>query len=186
MYSYDDIAFRPIEKQDLEILRQLHNDQSTFLNLLNIDLIDENAQLEWWSGLHNKSGDKRYAIVKADDPGRVIGRLRIQNINLMHRNCEVGLDIVMEFRGKGYGYKSYRMLLEFLFEHYNMNMVYLKAADFNAGGKHLYEKVGFRETGRLPQFYFRHGRYWDYVIMSITREEYAPHVPPSHNDSPNS
>ena len=38
--------------------------------------------------------------------------------------------------------------------------------------KKLYEKVGFRETGRLPQFYFRHGKYWDYVIMSLTKNEF--------------
>ena len=53
-----------------------------------------------------------------------------------------------------------------------MNMVYLKADDFNPSAKKLYEKVGFQETGRLPQFYYRYGKYWDYIIMIMTREEY--------------
>lgn len=172
MYIYQDIAFRVIEKNDLEILRKLHNDPTTYLNLLNIDLVDEEGQIEWWKNLYKKKDDKRYVVCLSAKPEEVIGRLRIQNINYLHNNCEVGVDIMPHYRGKGYGTKSYEMLLEFLFKHLNMNMVYLKVADFNPNAKNLYEKIGFKEAGRLPQFYFRHGRYWDYIIMAITCEEY--------------
>jgi RimJ/RimL family protein N-acetyltransferase len=172
MYKYKDIAFRVIEKIDLEILRKLHNDPSTYLNLLNIDFVDEEGQIEWWEYLHKKKDDKRYVICFEENPNEIIGRLRIQNINYAHRNCEVGLDIVPQYRRKGYGVKSYDMLLEFLFKHLNMNMVYLRVADFNPGAKKLYEKVGFKETGRLPKFFFRHGKYWDYLFMSLIIDDY--------------
>lgn len=172
MYVYKDIAFRVIEKGDLEILRKLHNDPSTWINLYNIDFIDEENQLEWWKNLHNKKNDKRFVVCFADKPKEIIGRLRIQNINWLHHNCEVGLDILPEYRGKGYGKKSYEMVLEFLFNHYNMHMVYLQVADFNPSARKLYEKVGFKECGRLPEFYYRHGKYWDYIIMSIIKDEY--------------
>ena len=172
MYIYNDIAFRPINREDLEILRKLHNDQTTFFNLLNIDLVHEIGQIKWWENLHKKADDKRYVIVKADNTKEILGRLRIQNINFNHRNCEVGLDILPDLRGKGLGIKSYEMILEFLFKHFNMNIVYLKVADFNPNAKKLYEKVGFKETGRLPNFYYRHGKYWDYIIMSIDKNQY--------------
>lgn len=172
MYKYKDIAFRVVEKDDLSILKELHNDQSTFLNLYNIDFVDDESQLEWWKNLHKNKNDKRYVICFSENPNAVIGRLRIQKINYNHNNCEVGLDILPKYRGKGFGIKSYEMLLEFLFQHFNMNMVYLQVADFNPNAKKLYEKVGFKETGRLPQFYYRHGKYWDYVIMSVTKNEY--------------
>ena len=172
MYIYKDIAFRVIEKEDLEILRALHNDPSTYLNLLNIDLIDEPGQLDWWHNLHKIKNDKRYVICFAVKKEEVIGRIRIQNINYLHNNCEVGLDIIPAYRGKGYGVKSYEMLLDFLFNHMNMNMIYLKVGDFNPDAKVLYKKVGFKESGRLPQYFYRHGKYWDYIIMSLTRREY--------------
>jgi len=172
MYKYKDIEFRVIEKKDLEVLRKLHNDSSTFLNLLNINLADEEGQIEWWKNLYKNAGDKRYVICFAENPEKIIGRLRIQNINEAHNNCEVGLDIIHEYRGQGFGVKSYEMVLEFLFQHFNMNMVYLKVADFNPKAKMLYEKVGFKETGRLPKFFYRHGKYWDYIIMSILRSSF--------------
>lgn len=172
MYIFENIAFRVIERSDLEVLRSLHNESTTFLNLLNIDLVDEEGQIEWWRSLHKKQTDKRFTLCFSEEPEKLFGRLRIQNINLLHNNCEVGLDILPEFRGKGLAVKSYNMVLEFLFQHYNMNMVYLRVADFNPNAKKVYEKVGFIETGRLPNFYYRHGEYWDYIIMSLSIKEY--------------
>jgi diamine N-acetyltransferase len=172
MFSYEDISFRVIEREDLDVLRNLHNDQSTWENLLNIDFVDEESQLGWWKNLCNMTNDKRYVICYSETPKIVIGRIRIQNINYEHNNCEVGLDILSEYRGKGYGVKSYEMLFEYLFKHLNMNMVYLKVADFNPNAKKLYEKVGFIETGKFPHFFYRHGQYRDYIIMCITKENY--------------
>jgi len=172
MYIYKEIAFRAIERADLEILRSLHNDPSTYMNLLNIDFIDEENQQEWWKNLHNVKNDMRMALCFAANPQEVFGRLRIQNVNTLHRNCEIGLDIRREYRQQGLGRKSYVMLLRFLFEEMNMNLVYLRVAEFNPEAKELYRKCGFRETGSLPQFFFRHGRFWDYIFMCITREEY--------------
>ena len=172
MYTYKNIAFRTIEEKDLLVLKDLHNDQSTYLNLYNINFVNDHDQKKWWERLSTNNTDKRYVICKAGEPGIIIGRLRIQNINLLHNNCEVGLDILSEFRGKSYGKISYEMLLEFLFIHYNMNMVYLKVAGFNPDAKKLYEKVGFKKTGYLPLYYYRHGKYWDYIIMSITKGQY--------------
>ena len=172
MYVYDDIAFRVIEKYDLEVLRSLHNDQSTFMNLLNIDLIDEADQIEWWNKIHNNKNDRRYVLCYAATPSVVFGRLRMQNINHNHRNCEVGLDIAREYRHKGLGRKSYAMLLKYLFDELNMNMVYLRVAEFNPDAQGLYKLCGFKETGRFPKFFFRHGKYWDYILMSITLDEY--------------
>ncbi len=172
MYKYEDIAFRVIERQDLDILRKLHNDQSTILNLYNIDYVDEEDQLEWWKSLHKKKTDRRYVLCYAEQPEVVYGRLRIMNINTGHNNCELGIDILPEYRRKGLATKSYRMVLEFLFKHFNMHMVYLRVADFNQDAVKVYEQAGFKKTGLLPQYFYRHGKYWDYIIMSLTREEF--------------
>ena len=58
------------------------------------------------------------------------------------------------------------------FDEFNMNMVYLRVADFNPGARKLYEKVGFKETGKFPKFFFRKGQFWDYILMSLLRKDY--------------
>ncbi len=172
MYNYEGLSFRVTEREDLPELKRIHNEQDVWENLFNIDFVDDNSQEAWWSGLYKKKDDLRYVICPEDNPQEIIGRLRIQNINAQNNNCEVGIDISKSHRGKGYGKKSYHMLLKFLFEEFNMNMVYLRVADFNVRAKDLYLKVGFQETGRFPQFFYRKGQYWDYILMSITKEQY--------------
>jgi len=172
MYRYEKIGFRPVEKTDLEILRKLHNDPTTLLNLATTEIIDEPGQLEWWENLHKIKNDKRFTICLSDNPEKVIGRLRVQNIDRQNNNCEVGLDILREYRRQGYGFLSYKMVLEYLFLHYNMNMIYVKVADFNPEAKSLYEKIGFKETGYFKDFIYRNGKYNNYIILCITRSEY--------------
>ncbi len=172
MYRYKDLAFRAIEREDLEPLRLLHNEMDTFANLASIDLVDEPGQEEWWRNLHKNKKDKRYVIVSAHDRSEIIGRLRIQNIDELNRNCEIGLDIVPQMRGKGYGQMACEMALHFLFNHYHMNLVYLRYVDYNTATFKLNSNLGFKETGRFPQYFFRYGKYWDYVLMSMTADEY--------------
>lgn len=171
MYTYENVGFRPIDAADLETLRALHNDASTLLQRGTVDLVSEEEQAEWWKGLARKRDELRFALV-ALDADTVIGQLRIQNIDRGNRHAEVGLDIRPEHRGQGYGGRCYEMALEFLFLHYNMHMVYLRVGDFNEDARRLYERLGFSETGRYRDYLYRHGRYWDYVIMSMLEDDY--------------
>lgn len=174
MFKYNDISFRVIEKADLDILRSLHNDPTTYMNILSIDFIDEEDQLNWWKNLHTRKNDRRFVLCFSDSPEKVFGRLRIQNINEQHRNCEIGIDIHPDYRNLGLAKKSYAMTLRFLFHEMNMNMVYLRVAEFNQTATDLYKKCGFKETGRYPSFFYRNGRYWDYTLMTITKQDYQP------------
>jgi RimJ/RimL family protein N-acetyltransferase len=53
-----------------------------------------------------------------------------------------------------------------------MNTIYLRFIAFNENAKTLYEKLGFVKTGFFPEFIFRHGRYWDYILMSMTTKQF--------------
>ncbi|MBU1863565.1 MAG: GNAT family N-acetyltransferase [Candidatus Omnitrophica bacterium] len=171
MYIYEDVGFRPIEIDDLEILRKLHNDMSTLLQLGDIELFSSEQQVVWWKSLINDNVTRRYSIVEVA-LNKVIGILRVQNISFTNRNCEVGLDILPSYRGKGFGVKSYKMILEYLFLHFNMHMVYLKVGDFNEKAGTLYERIGFVKSGRFKEFLFRDGKYWDYNIYTLLRRDY--------------
>jgi len=171
VYIHQNVGFRPIEADDLEPLRALHNDMTTLLQLGTVDLVSSDEQVEWWKGLSKNRTEKRYSVVELGS-GKVIGMVRIQNIDSVNAHCEVGLDIVPTHRGKGYGTSSYRMVLEYLFLHYNMHMVYLRVAEFNERAIRLYEQLGFVETGRFTEYLFRNGKFWDYILMTMTRDRY--------------
>lgn len=183
MYISRNVGFRPIDASDLETLRALRNDMTTMLQLGTIDPVSSEQQIAWWKGFKMDGPDRQYTIVGVPS-NEIVGMLRVRHLDAVNAHCEIGLDILPELRGKGYGTASYRMVLEYLFQHYNMHMVYVRVADFNDGAKRLYARLGFIETGRYREYLYRHGRYWDYIIMAMLRDQYLRLQPESEAAPP--
>ena len=170
MYKYKDVGFRPIEEKDLEFLRLMRNEQSTLLQLATYEMDNSLEQIEWWKSLAGKKNYKRYTLVRFNPDEEIIGILRIQDIHNDNRHCEIGIDIAPEFRQQGLATKCYKMILEYLFLHKNMHMVYLRVCDYNEKARSLYENIGFKYTGKYPEYIYRHGKYWDYIIMVMLKQ----------------
>lgn len=100
------------------------------------------------------------------------GIVRVDNIDDTNRNCYVGIDIVEEFRGLGFARASYKWLLTYLFNHRNMNAIYAEVLSYNEISSGLLRTLGFSDTGFFPQKVFRDGKYWDYLLLSLTRDKF--------------
>ena len=171
MYKYKNIGFRPIDENDLEILRINRNDSETLLFLGSVDLVSSEQQKEWWKSL-SRSKTQLWFCVFEEKYANVVGVLRFQNIDYINKCCEIGADIFPEFRGRGLGIDVYEMALEYLFCHFNINTVYLRVAEFNKRGIDLYKKIGFKETGYIPESIFRDNKYWQTKFFSFIRSDY--------------
>lgn len=171
MYIKGNVGFRPIEEFDLEELRLLRNDPSTYLNLGKIGMETVQSQYRWWSSGLISTGDQRYALFDVDT-NRLIGQLRVNNIDNENSHCEIGIDIAVKYRGIGYGKKSYVCIMDYLFMQKNFNTIYLRVGDFNKNAIKLYEKLGFVNSGFYKNYLFRNGRYHNYLIYSISKENY--------------
>jgi RimJ/RimL family protein N-acetyltransferase len=106
--------------------------------------------------------------------GELIGEAGLHRIDHFSRACELGIGIGREFWGKGFGQDAVRTLVDYAFEHLNMNRVglYVLAEDPRAVG--AYRKAGFVEEGRIRQHAWVRGRYEDELVMAILREDWTP------------
>ncbi|MBI3978494.1 MAG: GNAT family N-acetyltransferase [Chloroflexi bacterium] len=170
MFQCDSICLRVVEENDLELMRQLRNDPSTWINLTDIDLIDAESQRRWFRGLAERR-DRKYFVV-CDDDHPFLGIVRMDEIDRLNRSIRVGCDIVPTLRGRGYGTKAFTAILKYCFDFLNMHRVWLAVLEYNQVARRLYERQGFRVEGRYRAAIFRDGRYHDYLIMSILEEEY--------------
>ena len=50
----------------------------------------------------------------------------------------------------------------------------LTTAEYNAVGRHVYGRLGFKEEGRLVKSLWRDGAFHDQVMMYMLREEWIP------------
>lgn len=114
----------------------------------------------------------RFAIVLLYND-ELVGSISIHNIDHLNRNAYIGIFIGGEDnRGKGYGAEAIRLILEYGFKTLNMHSINLTVHANNPAGIRCYEKVGFREVGRLPEVFFINGTYVDKIYMSILESEF--------------
>ncbi len=76
-------------------------------------------------------------------------------------------------RGKGYGTEAADLILDYGFNKLNLETIYLGVNTENTAAVRSYEKAGFVKEGVRRKLVYRNGRYYDVVMMSILREEFA-------------
>lgn len=170
MFEHAGVAIRPIEESDLPKMVELRADPRIWQNLGEITMISLRAQQEWFNRLQGDSRRKYYILCAHDIP--FLGIVRMDEIDWLNRSIRVGGDILPEYQGKNHGTQMFELLKEYCFSYLNMHRMWLFVLEDHKVARHLYRKAGFVEEGRQRQAIFRHGRYQDYVMMSLLAQDW--------------
>jgi RimJ/RimL family protein N-acetyltransferase len=103
--------------------------------------------------------------------GEPVGACSLDGITPRARTAELGIWIDEEHWNEGLGTDTVRTLCRFGFREMNLFRIELHVYDFNERGIRAYEKVGFREEGRLRGDQFSDGRHVDVVLMGLLADE---------------
>ena len=160
---------RPMERKDLEWVARERNRpkcRQWFRQPKELTIED---QERWWNE-KVKTGEFRPFII-LDEDGDRIGMTMLSHIDPIARKCEFGIMVVQEARNHGYGKKALWETLAHAFDDLNMYQVY---SDVFAANPSLdtYLRWGFKEYGKLPDWYWKNGQYIDSIIISITKDEF--------------
>ncbi|MCS6858945.1 MAG: GNAT family N-acetyltransferase [Abditibacteriales bacterium] len=167
------INLRALERDDLERCWTWMNDAEVtqFLAVPQrpISRVEEEKWLE--NAMTQRDDECVFAITTKD--GTHIGNCGLMCIDHVARHAALGIMIGdKDYWGRGYGADAVNVLLRYAFEVLNLNRVYLRVHAYNLRGIRCYEKCGFQHEGRLRQQVYRHGRYWDTLVMGMLREEW--------------
>jgi len=177
MFYYDNLAFRPIEERDIEHVRQIRNDQTTWQYLTDAEMINQVNQKNWYEKMSKDSSMQYYAIIETVSnfpiqTDGLIGFVRIDCIDVKNRSMRVGFDIHPKKRRKGYGTKTMLAIQEYCFNSLGAHRLWLCVLEDNKVAKTLYDNTGFKEEGKYKESVWRDGKYKNYIIMSILEDEY--------------
>jgi len=107
----------------------------------------------------------------ADD--KLIGFIAFDGIDWQHGDTYIGIGIGHPaYRGKGYGTDALRVMLRYGFQELNLYRVQLNVFSYNERAIKSYLKAGFSVEGRQRGMLRRDGQRWDFVYMSVLREEW--------------
>ncbi|KAK6430126.1 hypothetical protein LTR95_013723 [Oleoguttula sp. CCFEE 5521] len=89
-----------------------------------------------------------------------------------HRRVDIGINLQSAYQGQGYGSEAILWSLEFAFRHAGMHRVGIGAMSYNTGAVRLYERLGFKPEGRIRDFFWHDGQFWDAIESGILEREW--------------
>jgi RimJ/RimL family protein N-acetyltransferase len=116
--------------------------------------------------------DDSFAIHRPGD-SEPVGVVSLMNVNEANLSADLSIIVGSERdRHEGFGTEAIGLLLDYAFDERGLNRVGLSVFEFNEPARSAYEKLGFREEGRLRQALRRDGRFYDAILMSVLADEW--------------
>lgn len=164
------------------LLRTLKwEDLDDLLDLINA-LVDEEADItrservslkqetEWLAGAlaRQEMGEVYYLVAVVDDKVVANSELRREGGHSKHVGV-VGIAIKKGYRDVGIGSEMMKTLVDQA-RKLGLKMLGLNVFESNERAYHVYEKIGFAQTGVIPKKIYKDGKYINEIIMTKNLE----------------
>lgn len=168
------ILIRAIAKEDIELLHKWANDPDIWYMLGGWHFPSSLDYMEnWFEKLKNSTIDQRFAI-ESPDLG-LIGTINLVDIDWKNKHAFTGLMLGdKDIRGRGYGVDSFMAIARYAFEELHLERLDGTVIEYNQIAYNMItKKCGWKEEGRQRNWYYRKNRYWDRIIVGLTKDDYT-------------
>lgn len=166
------VELRPVEPEDLELLLKWENDRdqwevsstiAPYSRAIMKDYVD-NAHLTIY-----QTGQLRMIIEEKKDEV-AIGTADLFDFDPFHQRVGVGLLIAEPaYRNQGLAGETLTLLQEYCFKHLDLNQLYSNIITDNSYSLQLFEKAGFKISGRKARWIRRGEEYKDELFLQCLR-----------------
>jgi RimJ/RimL family protein N-acetyltransferase len=171
----DRVVLRAIEREDLELLQQFHNDPEIGAMIefsWPLSMADQEAFFE------RQRGDQSSKRLVIDTPEHgVVGFTGLWGIDWIDRRAVNGIIIgKAEARRRGYAADALETIAAAAFEQLGLRRLDARIYEFNQASLHLYvDRCGWIVEGRQREWVYRDGKSWDAILVGLTASDFAAH-----------
>lgn len=134
--------------------------------ILRSELVSREEEIEFLSRVLSRLEKDELFFLVAEVDGKVVASSEINRRTGYEEHVGViGIAIKSGFRDLGIGTEMMKTLIKQA-RKWNLKVLTLTAFASNSRAIHVYEKVGFVQTGRVPKKHFKDGKYIDEIIMT--------------------
>jgi RimJ/RimL family protein N-acetyltransferase len=182
MYYGELVKLRALEMDDLDIILKYFNTLELRQYLTTAWPMSRNAERQWLERVTLSNPWNQGEIVLAiedKETNAFLGTIGVFDVSKQHQRAEFGIAIHNpDNLGKGYGTDATKVMLWVAFHVFGLNTVFLHTLDSNKRAQRAYEKAGFKYVGTFRQAAFILGKFHDFVVMDITKDEFLEMYPP--------
>lgn len=170
----DRIVLRAIEEADLPQLHRWANDPEIWQNLGGWHFPSSfDSMKQWFAGLKNDPLNHRFAIETIADR-QLIGTANLVSIDWKNNHAFHGMMLgPTAVRRQGYGRDTVTAIMRYAFDELHLERLDSDIIEYNEASLGLYVGAcGWQVEGRQRRWHFRKGRYWDRILVGVTRDDY--------------
>ena len=104
--------------------------------------------------------------------GQLVGSIALNSIHQQDGRFHFSMRIGREYRRQGYGEDALRIILRYAFYELRLQKCEVACIEGNTGAIALYKKVGFQEEGMQRRHAYTNGRFYDWILLGLLREEF--------------
>ncbi len=174
------VILRSIELSDLDAIMEHWNTYEMRIGMGRYIPHSRTEREEWIKKTHEemkKQESYSFAVIEKDTE-EFLGVGALRKVNNINRSASMSVAIYnLENHGKGFGTDAVKCFLKIGFNVLNLHRIELHVYEFLESGRHVYEKLGFKEVGVRRKASFIAGRYVDDLIMDILEDEFREKYP---------
>lgn len=168
----DNIYLRAIEAADCTVLAATENHPEIRQTLFYALPQNTEQVFQRWQKMERGHQNIVFTIC-SKQPDTPIGVTAFHRIDWIGRMAVFYIAIADENnRSQGYGSEVVRLMCDYAFKTLNLNRIQLHVAVENERAVKAYKKCGFQIEGTLRQAMYRDGRFFDFYVMGLLKEEY--------------
>jgi RimJ/RimL family protein N-acetyltransferase len=164
------VRLRPFEEEDVPQVSELFNDPDLLSFVEAVTFPGPRADtLQFWREGRTDPTGQVFVIETGGE--ELVGLCDLRAVTARSRSATLGITIYKPFWEKGFGTDAVRTLCRFGFREMNLQRIELHVHETNPRGRRAYEKVGFKEEGRLRRAHFVDGQHVDVIVMGLLFDE---------------
>lgn len=168
MNNMKKIILRALEPEDLELLYTIENDSDTWdicSARVNYSRYAIKQYLAQQPQEISTAGEVRLVITDSET-NEAVGIIDLTNYSATNRSAEIGITLLREHRGKGYGRAAIKAMERYAKEAGNLRMIYAHTlADRNSVAKNMFLHSNYTPVAVLPEWHFCNGEYVDLTVF---------------------
>jgi len=167
------VVLRAIEEADLPVLHAWSNDPDLWSMLGGWHFPTSIASTRhWFEQLQHEPLNQRFAITTSEYG--LVGTISLVEIDWKNNHAFHGMMLGdPAVRGKGIGVDTIMASMRYAFEELHLERLDGSVIEYNEASLAVYcKKCNWQVEGRQRNWYFRHGRYWDRIVVGVTRQDY--------------
>lgn len=169
------ISFRPLQRQDKEMIRLWRNLPQVRRCMLTDHVIGPEEHAAWFERIFDNPRFRHW-IIRCEEENA--GLLYLYDIDTCNRRCYWGFYVVgSNVRGKSVGMFAEYFLLQYIFKELKLDKLCCETLDFNRGVLRMHEAFGFKQEGRLRRHIVKSDGAHDVICMSIFKNEWEEKRP---------